>query len=206
MKAKRVVIRRAKKRALTGLIINLLYGVLQSALGLLTASMWLAAIGAYYIILSIMRFGVLMIGREGKNAEGGGKDFVKGFCGFMLLVLDAVLAVTVYLTAAEGIGVKYHEIIMITMATYTFSKAAAAIVNLKRCQKYKYPVLTVLRNISLADAVASVFSLQRSMIVSFGEMSVEKIQLFNILTCTGVFITVMILALNLLKRNKNLTV
>lgn len=206
MKAERVIRRRAKKRALRGLIINSLYGASQVALGVWTASRWFVTAGAYYMILSIMRFGVLSLGREEKSGNAKGNRFVNIFCGLMFFVLDAVLAVTVYLTATEDIGTEYHEIIMIAIAVYTFSKLSAAVFNFTACRKYNSSVLTVLRNISLADAAASVFSLQRSMLVSFGEMSAEKIQLFNILTGTGVFITVLLLAVSLLKRKKNLTV
>jgi len=44
----------------------------------------------------------------------------------------------------------------------------------------------------------SIFALQRSMLVSFGEMSTSNTQLFNILTGTAVWIIVLLLAINLI--------
>ena len=60
------------------------------------------------------------------------------------------------------------------------------------------PVLRTLRNIALADACVSIYSLQRSMLVSFPGMEAAEIQLFNILTGTAVWLTVLFLGINLI--------
>ena len=95
-------------------------------------------------------------------------------------------------------GIKHHEIVMITIALYTFTKITLAIINLVKVKQYPSPVFKALRSISFADALVSVFSLQRSMLVSFEGMSAGDIRLFNILTGGAVCVAVLILGLHLI--------
>ena len=60
------------------------------------------------------------------------------------------------------------------------------------------PFVKTLRNISLASAAVSVFSLQRSMLVSFEGMSAENIVVMNGLTGTAIYLLVFILGINLI--------
>lgn len=176
-------------------MINSVYGIGNAVLGIITNSMWMITISAYYIIISIMRFSVML-------CNGENELFVKRFSGYMFFVLDTVLIITTYLTITQNTGTKYNEIIMISVATYTFTKITLAAVNLCKSRKYNSPVLTTIRNISFADAAVSVFSLQRSMLVSFGDMSITDIKLFNTLTGVGVCVIVAVLGINLIRREK----
>jgi divalent metal cation (Fe/Co/Zn/Cd) transporter len=91
---------------------------------------------------------------------------------------------------------------MITMALYAFTKVTLAIINLTKARRQRSSAESALRSISLADALVSIASLQRSMLVSFGEMTASEIRLFNILTGSGVCILVFILGLNLLMKKR----
>ena len=124
------------------------------------------------------------------------------FSGVMLMCLSIVLSGTVILTIRQDIGTKFHEIIMITIATYTFTKLVFAIINLCKSKKLNFPIIKSLRNISLADAAVSIFSLQRSMLTSFEGMEIADIRLFNALTGTAVCIIVLILGINLLRNGR----
>lgn len=185
------------QRTLFGLFINTAYGLGNAVLGIATNSRWLITLSAYYLILSVMRFSVILFAKKNGDANA---IFIKRFSGYMFFVLDIVLIATTYFTVTQNIGRKYHEIIMISIALYTFTKAVLAIVNLIKSKRFKSPVLTTLRNISLADAAASVFSLQRSMLVSFGEMKIADIKTFNILTGSGVCLIIIILGINLTRK------
>ena len=95
-------------------------------------------------------------------------------------------------------GIRYHEIVMITLALYAFIKVTLGIINLVKASRHAASAWVCLRNISLADALVSICSLQRSMLVSFGDMAQQDITLFNILTGSGVCIIVFMLGLNLI--------
>lgn len=182
------------------LAINLAYAVANAIAGILTESTWLVTLSAYYTILSVMRFSVVLSSPKNGCSKKADTIFVKRFSGAMLIILGAVLLFTAYLTVTNGIGKKYHEIIMITIATYTFTKATVAVVLLVKARHIPSRLLKIRRNISCADAAASVFSLQRSMLVSFGDMSMADINIFNTLTGIGVSFVVVILGINLIRK------
>jgi len=179
---------------------NLSFAGYTGGLGLLSGSWWFITLAAYYIVLSVMRFALLRFQKHG--ADEASERFVMRFTGALFLVLSVVLAGTTYLAFLENQGVRQHEIVMISMALYAFLKVTIAAINLAKCRALKAPVLKTLRNVSFADALVSIFALQRSMLVSFDGMSADNIALFNALTGSAVYLAVFLLGLNLIGGNK----
>lgn len=182
------------KYALVGPLFNFIYTVYHVVLGLMTASWWLITVGFYYAILSAVRFAVL-------SAKGNSRAYAK-FAGIMLIALSLPLAGTVILSIAEDRGNSFHEIAMITIAVYAFTKITLATVNLVKSKKSISYKLIALRNISFANALVSIFSLQRSMLVSFDGMNGTEIRIMNAATGTAVFVTVLFLGIALVRKNK----
>lgn len=177
------------------LLVNALYAVGNCVLGFITHSGWFITVGAYYAVLAINRFSVLLIAKKSKADI---KSFAKQTTGFLLLVLSFCLIGINVLSAVKDRGTKFHEIIMIAIATYTFTKITLAIIGLVKAKKAVSPIALTLRNISFADAVVSVYTLQRSMLVSFPGLTANEILLFNILTGTAVWMILLLLGLNLI--------
>ena len=187
-----------KKVSLTSLTVlslafNLAYAVYNCVLGFISHSWWFITLCVYYVVLGVMRFAVLQIKKKSET-----EIFAKKFTGFCFLFLSVCLVGTVILSLTDNRGVKYHEIVMITIALYTFTKVVLGIINLVKSKKYSSPAFKTLRNISFADALVSVFSLQKSMLVTFEGMSEGDIFIFNILTGSGVCILVLVLGINLI--------
>ncbi len=192
---------RVVKIAFLSLVINFAYGAYNAVLGFASYSGWFIALGVYFIVLSVTRFSVLQIQRKANN-DLSTEEFAKKFTGGMLMGLSVTLAGMGVLSAVKDRGIKYHQIVMITIAIYTFTKITLAIINLVKASRDDSPVIKTLRNISLADAYVSVFSLQRSMLVSFEGLEAEQIRLFNILTGSGVSILVFLSGLYLLSERR----
>ena len=186
--------------AFASFMVNTAYGIGNAILGFMTFSWWFITLSAYYVILSIMRLALVISEKHSKEQNAENEIFAKRFSGIMLICLAIVLIGTVILTIKQDIGTKFHEIVMITIATYTFTKLVFAIINLCKIKKSNLPIIKALRNISLADAAVSIFSLQRSMLISFEGMDIGNIRLFNTLTGTAVCVVVLILGINLLRK------
>ena len=168
------------------LAFNFVYAVLNCVIGFATLSWWFVTLGAYYAVLAISRFSVLQVGRK-SGGDIGLENFAKKITGILAVVLSFCFAGIVTLSVVEKRGTVFHEIVMIAIATYTFTKIVLAIMGIIKAKKITSPVLKTLRNISLADAFVSVYTLQRSMLVSFPGMAQNEIQLFNILTGRAVW-------------------
>lgn len=192
MKALQIV-----KNPYTSLAVNFVYALGNCAVGFLSHSWWFITVGAYYAVLAMARFSVLQV----KRKAGGNYDierFARRITGILLVILSVCIVGVNILSALKERGTAFHEIIMIAIATYTFTKITIAIIGMVRSKHTASPVLKTLRNIALADACVSIYTMQRSMLQSFPGLTPVEIQIFNILTGTAVWFIVLFLGINLI--------
>ena len=181
----------------TSLAFNIAYALGNCIIGFLNPSWWFITVGAYYSVLAITRFSVLQVKRK---ADGNYDTelFARRITGILLVVLSFCIVGVNIMSAVKERGTAFHEILMITIATYTFAKITIAIISMVKAKHSASMVLKTLRNISLADACVSIYTMQRSMLVSFGEMAKREILLLNIFTGTAVWLIVLLLGINLI--------
>lgn len=185
------------KNPYVSLGLNFLYALGNCVLGFFTPSWWFITVGAYYAVLATTRFSVLQIKRKARG-EGDIQRFAERLTGILLVALSLCTAGINVLSAVKDRGKVLHEIVMITIATYTFTKITLAILGLVKVKHAPSPVEKTLRNISLADACVSLYSMQRSMLVSFPGMEEKGILTMNVLTGTAVFLIILLLGMNLI--------
>ncbi len=181
----------------TSLIVNVIYALGNGVVGFLTHSWWFITVGAYYIVLAVTRYSVLQIRRKAKGNYDT-EFFARRVTGVLLVVLSFCIVGVNVLAVIKERGTVFHEITMITIATYTFSKITIAIIGMVKAKHSASPVVKTLRNISLADACVSMYTMQRSMLVSFPGMEAADMVLLNIFTGTAVWIVVLLLGINLI--------
>ena len=185
------------KSSYTRLALNFAYAIGNCAIGLLSHSWWFITVGAYYAVLAVARFSVLQVRRKAR----GDLDielFAGRITGILLVVLSMCIVGVNVLSALKERGTAHHKIIMITIATYTFTKITIAIIGMVKARHTASPVFKTLRNIALADACVSIYTMQRSMLQSFPGMEAGEILLLNIFTGTAVWIIVLFLGINLI--------
>lgn len=181
---------RVQKTAFISLVFNMVYSTYHVAYGALIVSWWFLVIGVYYAILSIVRFTVLRY--------RGKKGVIIRFTGSMLMALSVSLVGIVILSFVKDRGKVFPLVMMLAMATYAFTKITLATINWIKVRKCTSTKMLALRNVSFADAFVSIFSLQRSMVVSFEGMSEMEIRMMNAATGLGVCIIVFLLGFNLI--------
>ena len=185
---------RHSKVAPVSLTTNAAFSAYYLIFGILSESWWLLTLGSYYLILSILRFVVLL--------TKANERFTTRFSGVMLIALSISLVGTVILSVVHDRGNQFHMIVMIAIAAYSFTKITLATVNLVKSQRSYSATLIALRNISFADAFVSIFALQRSMLVSFEGMTETEIIIMNATLGSAVCIIVLMLGINLLRNKK----
>ena len=181
---------------------NLLYAIYHCVLGILNLSFWFIAMCAFYGILAIMRFSAILCERNHQKLPDNVTElFVMKLSGVLLVTLSIVLATVSYISLSQNIAAKHGEIIMITIATYTFYKITMAIVKAVKQHKNPSPMLKTIRNIGYAEVAASILTLQRSMLASFGSMSAGNIHFMNAVTGAAVCLFVLILGLSMIAKS-----
>lgn len=183
------------KTAWAGFCFNALYGIYTATLGMLWRSWWFVALAAYYVVLAATRCAVLLSLRKPQTETD---RFIARFIGVTCIFLAVTMAGITFLSFQDSRGTAHHEIVMISIAVYSFTKVTLAIAGMFKTDKCARPTLKCLRNLSLADAAVSIFALQRSMLVSFTGMRAESIRLMNALTGTAVYLLIALLGINLM--------
>lgn len=183
------------------LIGNLLYACYHGILGIMNVSLWFVTMCAFYGILAAMRFSAVLYWRRNVSASLADTEyFVMKLSGILLIILSFILAVVNYISLSQNIAVKHNEIMMIAIAAYTFYKVSVAVAGAIKRRVNSSPLFDVVRNIRYAEVAASVLTLQRSMLVSFGAMKNEKIHMMNALTGVAVCLFVCILGIFMIMR------
>ena len=182
------------KFLLVSVLFNAAFCAYYIIFGIITHSWWSFTVGVYYAILSVTRF---IVHQSKEN-----NDLIKKHIGVMLMLLSLPLVGTVILAVVSDRGITMHMIVMISMAAYSFTKITLAIINLIKARKSDSAKLVSLRNVSLSHACVSIFALQRSMLVSFGDMPQNDIHIFNAVTGAALCVIVFLLGLNLVKNKK----
>ena len=179
---------------------NLLYGLFNGVLGLVYRSAWFATMGVYHLTLGFMRLAVvsLPVDRSGRRSEGS----VLRHNGIAMLFLALVLSVSVAMSFLYSVHRSYPQVVMIAIAAYTFFLAGLAIRNVVRAQKDRSLTMIDLRDISLAGVTASMLTLQRSMIATFGGESSDFALVMNGAAGLGAFLIVLALGIAMIVQGR----
>lgn len=185
---------------LISFLISIFYAVSNGILGILESSAWLGTLSAYYIFLSIMRFGTVWYERKLSKMEHDRNAKIQELkvyrnTGIMLALITVALSGAVNLLLNQEGGKSYHGYMIFVVALYTFYKIIVSVTNIIKARKMKSLLLMTIRNIGHADALVSVLSLQTAMFASFGDQSDIDSQMMN--GITGGCVCVLILTIGI---------
>ena len=160
------------------LVLNLAYVVMHIVLAFVTrAYFWYGSLAAYYGMLVALRSGIVLYQRKKGKTESAdaylqAKTEIGKYrtCGVLLTIIPLCLTIPIlqvfYLDRAF-----VHEgmVTVIAFAAYAFYKIIMAILGAISAQKQPDVTVRAVRNVSLADAMVSIFSLQTALLYAFSE-------------------------------------
>ncbi len=175
---------------------NMVYALFQLGMAILRSSVLFYSLSAYYFLLALMR--MYLLGYAWSNSPGA--DMVKEykryrFCGVAMLILSVALSVIVTYTIVFDTQESYGMIETIAMAAFTFTALSVAIVNVVKYKKYNSPVFSAAKDISLAVAVVSVFSLESAMLAAFADGSMDTEAMLIMTATTGFAVMAFVIGL-----------
>ena len=182
-----------------GFIFNLLYAIYHCILGITNLSLWFITMCAYYGILATIRFSTILYECKKQNmfSDDVEKIMVR-LSGLSLTILSFVLVAINYISLSQNLVSQHNEIVMITIATYTFYKITITVIKFLKQHKNPTLLLKTIHSITYAEVAASILTLQRSMLVSFSTTDNAQIHLMNAITGAFVFLFVLILGISIL--------
>lgn len=186
----------------TGIGMDLVMGALKIVMGVIYRSYWLLAVAIYHITLGFMHFMLL------KKEWSRGKKEIQGlkceelnrvyqlrsyrFCGNLMFFLNVAMSGMLIQMIWQGQGYTYPGFTVYAFAAYAFYCLISAILKWIKYHKIENPMFAASKNIKLAKALMSLFTLQTVLINQFGaEMSEFTKTMMNsmtsILVCASVF-------------------
>lgn len=144
------------------------YSLFQLTLGLVYGSLWSYAMAGYYLLLALLRQRLL---RQLQQAPPG-SDIraewrVYRICGMGLMLMNLSLLAFILCFVFQLREVRHHEVVVIAMATYSFSATVLAARGVIRYRQYESPVCSAAKAITLAAALVSMLSLENTMLATF---------------------------------------
>lgn len=176
---------------------NFVYAIFNMVLSGLYRSVWFLTLGIYYFALGCMRGALVVHGKSSKDKRK--PESVVKHIGLGFFLIAVLFSGTVALSIVENHSTGYNTIIMITIATYTFYQLVMAIVNIFKARKSLDIKVIAIRNITLGGVVVSMFSLEKSMMITFGEYATRFIFLMQAISGAGIFAIIVALGINLIR-------
>ena len=155
--------------------ITLAYSVYNGVICVIYHSVWYGALAGYYILLLIMRGGIVLYhGRYRGRARKLKSDVGKYLrCGISLTITISALSAAIMKMVADGAAFEHPGMMIYVAAAYTIYKVTMSIINFVRAKKQSDYTVDALRNVNVADAAVSLLALQTSMIRTFSEGGME---------------------------------
>lgn len=187
-------------------VINLIYGVFKLSAGIYYKSAWFITFAVYYLLLCFMKFSLIKSIKKDEFGHDLKSEYKKfGLTGVILLLLDIVLAGMIVLIIHQDQTFVYPGTLIYIVALYDFYLIISAFVNVFKHRKFKSPILSANKFISLTVAMISMISLEVAMIYQFGSNDSEfKLVMTSITGLAVVVINSFMAIYMIVKANKNL--
>lgn len=201
---------RAKTSLTVGVVFNACWSAAYLLMCVIQRSYWLIALAIYNIVLTVIRL-MLYLSYSIINNKDSNKKLLNEFkiyrsCGAMMLVMSLCMTGIVYLLIKDGVKVN-GSIVTIAIATYTFYCLTVAVINVVKFSKRGSPILAASKNVCLARAIMSLFSLQVTMLIQFDGTDEYTSRILNISVGFVVCFICLIIALGMIiKSTKNINI
>lgn len=163
--------------AIGSFAMSIAYGIFHGVLSIRSLSVWYGALASYYILLALLRGGILyhhvksgrLLETEAPCQTALRRAKTYRFCGILLLLLQMALSAAIAQMILDDKGFRYDaEWMIFAVAAYAFYKIITATVNFFKAKKHTDLTVEAIRNINLADATVSILALQTALLSTYG--------------------------------------
>ncbi len=152
---------------------DVFYALMQGVFAILGKSIWYGALSIYYMVLYLIRGGILYKSIKYSRLENEREIEIakaKSYrnCGIYLLFLVHALSGAIVQIVLHDQGYKYAGFMIYAMAFYVFYKFIYSIVKIFKAKRRKDLTTQSIINLNLSDSLVSLLALQTAMFQAFG--------------------------------------
>lgn len=184
---------------------SIFYAIFKFSAGVYYRSVWIGAVAVYYIIVSLMRFGLIKRYRYNLQYENERAQRLFGlksyrFCGVMMFLLNVAVTGLVIQLIWHGETYRYPGFLIYAFAAYSFYCIGMAVRNMAKHRKLETPVLAATKMLSFACALMSILATQTAMLTQFGDGNTAFARIMNAVTGSVVCLLIFGLAVWMVRR------
>ncbi|MBO5177964.1 MAG: hypothetical protein J6K04_08130 [Lachnospiraceae bacterium] len=184
---------------------SIVYAIFKFTAGMYYRSVWIGAVAVYYIIVSLMRFGLIKRYRYNLQYEDEREQRLFGlksyrFCGILMFVLNVAVTGLVIQLIWHGETYQYPGFLIYAFAAYSFYCIGMAVRNMAKHRKLDTPILAAAKMLSFACALMSILATQTAMLTQFGDGQEMFARIMNAVTGSVVCLLIFGLALWMVRR------
>ena len=184
---------------------SIFYAIFKFSAGVYYRSTWIGAVAVYYIIISLMRFGLIKRYRCNLQHEDEWEQRLFGlksyrFCGVLMFMLNIAVTGLVIQLIWKGETYQYPGFLIYAFAAYSFYCIGMAVRNMAKHRKLETPVLAATKMLSFACALMSILATQTAMLTQFGDGNTEFARFMNAATGSVVCFLIFGLAVWMVRR------
>lgn len=183
------------------LAVVLFFCAYEGFLGIYYRSPWFGALAAYYIMLAGARV-LLLYGAHRLGDDRAAALRLYRLCGGVLLLLTVALGAICYNAIFRGESSSYPGYLIYGVAAFAFYNITLAIRNVLKYRKRDDLIVSAEKILSLASALVSMFSLQTSLISTFGDGDAAFAHTMGLATGGAFFGIILLLALRMIFRRR----
>jgi len=153
------------------ILIDIFFIVINGITSAILRSPWYLAMCLYYILLTIMRFSLLLGTGMKVISRNKEKTDIKNYlmAHRMLIVMDIVLGIAILFLVFHHIARDFPGVLIFFVALYTVYKVTLSLINLFKAHKTNSLTTITLRKIGNVDALVSLLILESALMNRFGD-------------------------------------
>lgn len=146
--------------------INFAYGIFKIVSGLILGSAWIGCDGIYNMTQAFIQLFQILKRKKPGNIEKQWRSY--RLCGWLVILLHLTLIGIVFQTINWNRADSSGEIQVIATAAFAFYKIITSFVEIAKDRKHTHPIDSSVRMLELTQAIFAMFSLQASLLHTFG--------------------------------------
>ena len=147
-------------------LINFAYGIFKIVSGVVIGSAWVGCDGIYNMAQALIQLFQILRRKKAGSLLTQWKSY--RFCGVLILLMHLTLTGIVFQMVNWHRVEENGEIMIIATAAFAFYKVISSFLDLAKDRRHTHPVDSSVRMLELSQAVFAIFSLQASMLHTFG--------------------------------------
>ena len=147
-------------------LINFAYGLFKILSGVVIGSAWVGCDGIYNMAQALIQLFQILRRRKPGSMLSQWKSY--RFCGVLVLLMHLTMTGIVFQMVNWNRAEEQGQIMVIATAAFAFYKFIGSFIELAKDRKHTRPIDSSVRMLELSQAAFAIFSLQASMLHTFG--------------------------------------